>query len=700
MRLAIRANRKSLRALAVCAAAAAFFQSGVAADAGGDRRVEYRDLIAARSVDEFDISRDGRLIAYSEGGELFVEEHRSGTSAKVDVGPGVSPKWAPDGKRLAFFSTGRNPQLQIYDVARRARRWLTTFDGGIKFDYMAAFLSGGRPDLGRALEWSPDGEYIVFSAIPERSSLRRPPTVQRKTVNESAGPLIFNRSTPMRETLAGLFSHAYVWLDETGRAEPPSELFLIASGSKRGSLRQLTHEGGCYQPSWSPDGSRIACISTRNRRIDGDLATTTIIVLNARTARPVAVTGDDHFKSSPRWLHGRNQLVYFDNGSRGGMYGVATLRTWDIRSGVERALCPGFGIRIRDFGITDDDRILFLYQYGQRTSMGSVTLGARGIHIVRTENPNRAPTTLVVRGSKIAWAMVSSTNPGTIEVFSGSDPVQVIDLNPQVHRLALGRRMLVQWKNTKGDMLEGSVVLPPGIKRGIKYPMIVDAYPLSRSVGGMEPLYGNQAWASLGYLVFTPAPRAPHVWQNDWTTRQFTSAARGKDGWSVTQDDLMSGVREVIRSGLADEHRICIYGHSNGGTVAINVIARTGIFRCAIAVAPVALDWLNNATLMTETAAEWRMTYGGKSVYDDTEGYLKLSVLFHAKTITTPVLIAIGDGDDAHTVLDSIKMYNALRYEGRDVTLLRYPQEGHVFAGVGMADLYRRELSFFRAHLK
>jgi dipeptidyl aminopeptidase/acylaminoacyl peptidase len=45
-------------------------------------------------------------------------------------------------------------------------------------------------------------------------------------------------------------------------------------------------------------------------------------------------------------------------------------------------------------------------------------------------------------------------------------------------------------------------------------------------------------------------------------------------------------------------------------------------------------------------------------------------------------------------------MYNGLRYLGKDVTLLRYPKQGHGFTGPAMRDFWKRENEFFDHYLK
>ena len=61
-----------------------------------------------------------------------------------------SPRWAPDGSRLAYVSSvdGRGPELYV--------RWMDTGQ--------TALLSN-LENSPRGLSWSPDGKYIAFSAV-------------------------------------------------------------------------------------------------------------------------------------------------------------------------------------------------------------------------------------------------------------------------------------------------------------------------------------------------------------------------------------------------------------------------------------------------------------------------------------------------------------------------------------------------------
>jgi dipeptidyl aminopeptidase/acylaminoacyl peptidase len=88
----------------------------------------------------------------------------------------------------------------------------------------------------------------------------------------------------------------------------------------------------------------------------------------------------------------------------------------------------------------------------------------------------------------------------------------------------------------------------------------------------------------------------------------------------------------------------------------------------------------------------------GVNPVHDPDAYVKLSAVFHVDHVKTPMLIADGD-EDGQFLLGSIEMYNALRFAGKPVTFLRYPNEGHVFTGAGLRDLWNREMAFFARYL-
>jgi dipeptidyl aminopeptidase/acylaminoacyl peptidase len=659
--------------------------------------VTYEDIEGAAEPSGFDISNDGRQIAYVRRGAIFVKRIDDASSA-LKIADGTAPKWSPDASRLAFYApTSGRLQLWVYELSSHAVRRLTQFPLGIDPDPVSGWFARSI-DREFRYAWSPNGKTLAFAsrAFDRGQASDR---ARRSSASNEHLPLVLDQTTDVDLTLTGIFRQ-----ETSVPADAPPQLFTVDLDSSPFNVRQLTSgSAGCFLPAWSPDGNTIACTTTEGRPIDGQLETTNIVLIEAATGRIRHATTGDGLKYLPTWSSDGTRLVYLGSAATGdGPFGLPELFSWDWSRDVSLALNPNLGRRIETYQIdVKHDEIVFLYKDGLASVLGRVAVRGGPQRIVRTENEDRIPDSLVVnRNGDLAWSIATSDNPGLIEMWidKSKGPVQVVDLNPESANWIFGKRKAVHWTNKQGEKLEGIIIEPPGFSSSKSYPAIVDAYPLTRGAG-WNLLTGNRIWASKGYLVFIPAARAPNVWMNDWSTRQFGLAARGANGWEVTQDDLMSGVDALVTQGLIDRERICIYGHSNGGAVALNVISRTQTFACAIAVAPVMLDWLHMATLRTGLASWTTTLYGLNSVFDDPAAYLRLSVVYRASAIRTPTLLVVGDEDDVNVLLPTIAMYNSLRYLRRSVNLLRYPGQGHVFHGPAMRDLWDRELKMFATYL-
>ena len=89
----------------------------------------------------------------------------------------------------------------------------------------------------------------------------------------------------------------------------------------------------------------------------------------------------------------------------------------------------------------------------------------------------------------------------------------------------------------------------------------------------------------------------------------------------------------------------------------------------------------------------------GKGLEEGLPDYIALSAVYHLSSVDTPMLLADGD-EDGGFLLDTVEMYTRLRDLGRQVTLVRYPHQGHGLKGVAMEDFWAREMAFFAQHLK
>jgi hypothetical protein len=176
-------------------------------------------------------SPDGGSLAYvfndGYGASIFVADQQGPVASD-----GSSPAWAPDGRHLALASRG---QIEILDLESGSRAPLT---------------AGGEP------AWSPDGSQIAFIAggdvhvIGVDGSLRRRLTA---APSEEASP---NWSPDGREIVFAARS--------AGGTAVTVEIVAVDGGEPR-QLRRVRSEWGFLppgwvDPTWSPEGTRIAFI--------------------------------------------------------------------------------------------------------------------------------------------------------------------------------------------------------------------------------------------------------------------------------------------------------------------------------------------------------------------------------------------------------------------------------------------------------
>jgi dipeptidyl aminopeptidase/acylaminoacyl peptidase len=341
--------------------------------------------------------------------------------------------------------------------------------------------------------------------------------------------------------------------------------------------------------------------------------------------------------------------------------------------------------------------VIVNYEDGVSWSIARINVPTGVVKLISSDYPAWRTQITTSSSGAIAWAYSDGTSVGAIKMLpSGSGhPIALFDTNPQIRQWELGEQEVIKWRNHRGEEKEGILIKPINYEEGKRYPLIVDAYPMQGNWFKAYPMGANQGWASRGYAVFQPDPRTPHTIEGFFKTDAFDQAGKGPRGWDVTVDDVVSGVNELIKRGIVDSHRMGLYGFSNGGGAVNYLVTRTTRFKCAVSVAGVYADWLRPLFLFTDSNIP---SWAGVTPWDDPEAYVQLSAIFHLDKVTTPMLLADGD-NDGDFLLDSIEMYNGLRWLKREVTLLRYPGQGHGFEGKAMEDFWNREKAFFDKYL-
>jgi len=170
---------------------------------------------------------------------------------------------------------------------------------------------------------------------------------------------------------------------------------------------------------------------------------------------------------------------------------------------------------------------------------------------------------------------------------------------------------------------------------------------------------------------------------------------------------VLPGVAAALATGVIDEARIGIHGHSWGGYQTCFLVTQTSMFKAAAAGAP-----LTNMVSMYDLIY-WNTGSGNMSIFEASQGrftggpwenwdaYLRNSPVYHVKKVTTPLLMLHNDKDGAVDFTQGIEFYNALRRLKKPVVLAQYKGENHGLAKIeNRKDYSVRMMEFFDHHLK
>ena len=243
-----------------------------------------------------------------------------------------------------------------------------------------------------------------------------------------------------------------------------------------------------------------------------------------------------------------------------------------------------------------------------------------------------------------------------------------------------------------GLTLHGDLTLPPD-SNGKNLPMVVNPH------GG--PFHVFDAWgfnwetqllASRGYAVLQINYRG-----SDNYGREF--AVAGYKQWGGTmQDDITDATRWAIQQGIADAHRICIYGASYGGYAALMGVAKEpSLYRCAVGYVGVYdMKAIYQDEVVRDSVAStnfFRLTLG--------EGDLDAKSPDHmADRIMVPVMLAAGREDVIAPPKHTELMRDALLKAGKKVDAKIYDREGHgFFIEADRLDFYSRMMDFLDSNI-
>ncbi len=270
---------------------------------------------------------------------------------------------------------------------------------------------------------------------------------------------------------------------------------------------------------------------------------------------------------------------------------------------------------------------------------------------------------------------------------------KISDTNPQQSKYLWGKSELVHFRNAGGKELQGALFYPAGYEPGRKYPMIVYIYEIRSNVlnryvvPSPRSAYNTTNYTSQGYFVFQP----DIVYR---TNHPGESAV----------ECVVPAVEEVLKTGMIDEKKIGIMGHSWGAYQTSFIVTRTKLFSAAVAGAPL----INMISMYNEIY--WNSGTPNQNIFEISQGrlrepwwvimkeYIDNSPMFNAQNITTPLLVTFGNNDGAVDWHQGIEMYTTMRRMEKPFIMLVYDGENHSLSKKENQTDYTRKVNEFFDH--
>lgn len=637
-----------------------------AAAADEPRHLVAGDVFGLEYADDPQVAPDGRAIVYVRASNDIMRDRTRRTLWTLgidgaghrpllgDSAQASSPRFSPDGSRLAFISgAGGKPQIHVRDLASGATGPITNLT-----------------ESPSALAWSPDGRSIAFvMRVPaDKPALAKPPA--RPEGAEWAAPVKVIDSVIYR-------------FDGRGYIDPGfSHVFVVPA--EGGTARQLT--SGDYDHggplAWSADGTRIVVSANRGENAAYERNERDLFSVALADGAIVRLTDLPGIESNPAVSPDGRSIAFLRGDHQGRFSWITRLALIDADGGNPRILTDDLDRSVSDPQWAADGKSLHV-AYDDRgvrkvarvDLSGGLRVVAEGLGGTTLGRPYTSGAFAAARDGAIVYTGGSAGRPADIHVARRGTVRRLTDLNEDLlgHRDLGEVHEIVYPSSFDGTEIQGWYLTPPGFDPARKYPLILEIH------GGPVAAYGPhfsaemQLYAARGYVIFYDNHRGSSSYGE-----AFRMLLDGK--YSSPEDfaDHMSGVDALIARGFIDPDNLFITGGSAGGIASAYAVGLTDRFRAAAVVKPI-INWLSK-TLTGDIYTVQIAHQFPAMPWEALEHYWQRSPLSLAGNVTTPTLLMTGEQDFRTPISEAEQFYQALKLRRVDTVLVRVPGASHNIA--------------------
>jgi len=678
------------------------------------RPLEPNDIYKIKTVGQAELSPDGKRIVYvvrhidedkdKAFTNLYLAEIESGKVRRLtSSGKDASPRFSPDGSRLAFCSS-RSGKDQI---------WLMELDGGEAWHLPTE-------EAVDSFAWSPTGDSIfytakVFSKPQDWLPYPGAPEYDGERLKKMTEAIQTDKDKEdKKENNVKVITSFRYRVDGTGYlGENKTQIFVspvpdqpvntLIPQSRKISGGDWNH--GSF--SVSPDGKYLVTASrhSNNPELEGK---TDLWLHEVATGKEWLLYDAPGPSGSPLWSPCGRYIAFTGHDGRWGRSSTSHLwllpidpeqikakpltqndtipitlpldRPVGAYVGAELSLAGGhkmYWVEEELYFLMTDQGVSGLYK---TDTLGNVT--------AVLSDSGRAISSVHGRGGTIIYTASAPHQLEELYVRVDNQERSVTQANAEfLEDIVMGKWEYMPYTSDDGQEVDGWIIYPLGYQPGKKYPLMLLIHGGPHGAYGPSFRFIGQQFAGNGYVVLYTNPRGSESYGQDF------ACCIDRDWGNRDYADIMAGIDAIIAKGLVDEDNMFAHGWSYGGYMSCWIVTQTPRFKAICAGASVSNLLSDYGTSDITMSDEWE--YGGQP-WKDALHLMEHSPLYHVENVHTPLLLVHGEGDLRCPISQSEEFYIALKRLGKEAVLVRYPGEFHSLGRpLHRVDFYQRLLSWF-----
>ena len=627
------------------------------------RAISVDDLWAMKRIGTFDVSPDGKTLAFTITTYSF-ETNKGITDIYLIDSDGknlrplkdsdkneAEPKFSPDGKKIAFTRGG-----QI---------WQCDLDGSNEIQLTNIYTGAS------GFEWSPDGKKILFvsSVYPDCVTQECNQQIDKAKEESKVKAEIFTEL---------MYRHWNNW-----RGHKRSHLFLLDAAT--GNFIDLTEGskedvpppalGSLDDYNFSPDGNEVAY--ALNPEFTSAVSTNIEIYLLSLSSpnSPKLVSTSKGVDCQPVYSPNGRWLAWTSMKRAGFESDKKDIILFDRKTGSTKNLTENFDNSIEEFVWSVDSKIIYFTAPNQiYNSIYKLDINSNKIEIFHKDNYN-TKIQLSKDGKNLFFLKQRSDLPA--EIFSqstdGKNTLRRITFTNEeiLSQLEMNPVETFWCEGANGDKIQSILVKPPFFDANKKYPMmfLIHGGPQGAWEDNFHYRWNLQMFAGAGYVVVAPNPRGSTGYG-----QKFTDEISGDWGGKVYVDLMNTYDYAVKNFSFIDPKNTFASGASYGGYMINWINAHTDRFNAL---------FCHNGAFNLESKygttdelwfPEWE--FGGPP-WQDRQAHDKWSPHRHVENYKTPMLIVHGAFDFRLSEEQAFQMFTSMKRLGLKTKFLYFPDETH-----------------------